>query len=466
MKDIITIFYSPLAQVYRAASIAESIGDLQNFINDLIRTVETCEECMWSRNYDILVLLTRLPAAPVSQEDPRQTVQTFIDLIQRHEQSFYYFVHKVHSKGEGLFSGLMHWTERFLDVIRNGIGEPISLEFILPHSGEERQAIIKEIDEVALYHYKLKVQHESKIRRRFGRAGGTDGAGDDPAEQEIVNGFMHDMSFGDLMQEDAMDMAAEGEESDFSDDESSGSYETDSETASEESGRSPPPVPVARPHMSTSTPPVVQDHPPSRHSSEQPFPSSKQQQQQQQPLPLPPYTDPSTPPRAPSVVVATPGSRIRRLSQSLRKSRSMTFGTARPSPEASSLPPVPPLPLSVAQSRSAASIAARSKPIPPLPSSPSSSRGASSSRTVPHEAPAHKRHPTGQSLPQTPARAKKKQVAAGEGLKPPELKKMLELLPIFIEMVRCLFLTVHPFFDFLMLFGRCGHHYFHRQGTL
>lgn len=46
MKDIITIFYSPLAQVYRAASIAESIGDLQNFINDLIRTVETCEECM------------------------------------------------------------------------------------------------------------------------------------------------------------------------------------------------------------------------------------------------------------------------------------------------------------------------------------------------------------------------------------------------------------------------------------
>ena len=44
MKDIITIFYSPLAQVYRAASIAESIGDLQNFINDVIRTVEASDE--------------------------------------------------------------------------------------------------------------------------------------------------------------------------------------------------------------------------------------------------------------------------------------------------------------------------------------------------------------------------------------------------------------------------------------
>lgn len=44
LKDIITIFYSPLAQVYRAASIADSIGDLQTFINDLIRTVDDVEE--------------------------------------------------------------------------------------------------------------------------------------------------------------------------------------------------------------------------------------------------------------------------------------------------------------------------------------------------------------------------------------------------------------------------------------
>ena len=44
MRDIITIFYSPLAQVYRAASIADSLGDMQNFINDLIRTVESTEE--------------------------------------------------------------------------------------------------------------------------------------------------------------------------------------------------------------------------------------------------------------------------------------------------------------------------------------------------------------------------------------------------------------------------------------
>lgn len=44
LKDIITIFYSPLAQVYKAANIADSLGDLQAFINDMIRTVEQVEE--------------------------------------------------------------------------------------------------------------------------------------------------------------------------------------------------------------------------------------------------------------------------------------------------------------------------------------------------------------------------------------------------------------------------------------
>lgn len=40
------MFYAPLATVYKAASISESLGDLQNFINDLIRTVEASEQCV------------------------------------------------------------------------------------------------------------------------------------------------------------------------------------------------------------------------------------------------------------------------------------------------------------------------------------------------------------------------------------------------------------------------------------
>ena len=44
LKDIITIFYAPLAQVYKAANIADSLYDLQMFITDLVKTVEANEE--------------------------------------------------------------------------------------------------------------------------------------------------------------------------------------------------------------------------------------------------------------------------------------------------------------------------------------------------------------------------------------------------------------------------------------
>ncbi|KAF8640050.1 hypothetical protein AX17_001292 [Amanita inopinata Kibby_2008] len=211
LKDIITIFYAPLAQVYKAARIADSLSDMQNFINDLIKTVEQVEE--------------------LGQQDPHRTVQAFIDLVQRHEQSFYHFVHKVHSKGESLFDSLMRWIELFLTVIREGLGEPISLEFLLPHAGKERQDILAEVDKVALYHYKLKVLHEGKLRRRFGRAEGqNDADAEDEATQALVNDVVGEISFSDLVRADADDVAAEDSNSEGD----SSEYETD--TGSENSG--------------------------------------------------------------------------------------------------------------------------------------------------------------------------------------------------------------------------------------
>ncbi|KAH9965746.1 hypothetical protein BC827DRAFT_1126019 [Russula dissimulans] len=464
MKDIITIFYTPLAQVYRAASIADSIGDLQSFINDLIRTVEATEE--------------------LCQENSQQTVQAFIDLIQRHEQSFYFFVHKVYSKGEGLFTGLMRWTELFLDVVREGLGEPISLEFLLPHTSNDRREIMEEIDKVAMYHYKLKVAHESKLRRRFGRAGGAATNGDDEATREFVNGVVRDVSFGDLMRADMLDAAAEDSEDSEESYESSSEFEStsddDGETGSEGSNESSSP-PVAQLRTSPSTPslPSVSSAPP----PQQAFPSSRPSKStfptsaSNSPVPSPA----PAPARAPS----SAGSRLRKLSLtslSLRKSRSMTFTSARQAPTKIETPtppppPVPPLPPSVAQSRSAApslstfagtTTERSSKPLPPMPLSPPPT-----TRTPPTPTPSRNR-PT-PSAPQqpslslslsasqpssAPARAPNRGTAAqirntadlrkspelskkptskhtpGPGaLKPPELKKLPELLPIFVEMV-------------------------------
>lgn len=394
----------------------------------------------------------------VSQDDPQQTVQIFIDLIQRHEQSFYYFVHKVHSKGEGLFTGLMRWIELFLDVVREGLGETISLEFILPHTGDERRDIIKEIDAVAIHHYKLKVAYESRLRRRFGRAGGADIGGDDENAREIVGGLVRDVSVGDLMKGGVLDMAAEEEENSDDSYQSSSEYETDSddgETGSEENSEKTPSPPGAQLRASPSTPSLPKSV--SRRSQEEPFPPSQQSKltapstAKSPSPPAPPVT-----PRTPSVASppSSTGTRLRKLSLTLRKSRSMTFDATRPSPanKAEAAPPVPSLPQSVAQARSVA--AGRSKELPMLPplqtSSPSAAahapapparhpaRASVSTAAPPHPPNSHtpqKRYPS-QKLPQVPPKRQ------GHGtLKAPELKKITELLPIFVEMVRE---NVHP----------------------
>ncbi|WWC60567.1 uncharacterized protein I303_103141 [Kwoniella dejecticola CBS 10117] len=204
LKDIITIFYAPLATVYKAASIADSLGDLQAFINDMIRTVEQVEE--------------------LSQEDPQRTVQTFIDLVQRHEQSFYSFVHNVHSKGQGLFDSLMGWIELFLTYARTGLPQSIDLEFILPASEEARRAVMKEVDSVAEYHYKLKVAHEEKIRRRF-RSAAAGGSGTNPdgvvdEEAALLDSVMASLSIGETAVAEGGEMAdEESEEEDQEEDE-------------------------------------------------------------------------------------------------------------------------------------------------------------------------------------------------------------------------------------------------------
>ncbi|KZT24480.1 hypothetical protein NEOLEDRAFT_1179166 [Neolentinus lepideus HHB14362 ss-1] len=383
LKDIITIFYAPLAQVYRAASIADSIGDLQNFINDLIKTVEATEE--------------------LSQEDPQRTVQAFIDLIQRHEQSFYSFVHKVHSKGEGLFDSLMRWIELFLMVIREGLSDAqgqnrISLEFLLPHTGSERETIMKEVDAVAKYHYGLKLAHEDKLRKRFGRTQQGLAQGDADAEDEVaralVDGVVQELSFGELISGDADELAAADSEdnSEDSEEESGSDEETDSEeyeTGSEESSteeEKPRPTPIAR-ARTVGNPPIRQ-----RVDSLKSAPLGKQSMDATRPV----------------------------KSSPLRTSRSMTFSHSHNSLryDHASAPPVPPLPPKDHLTLS------RSKPLPPSPAPPRQRPSADELR----------QRPPLDARPQPKTLQKRKN--RPEPIKPPELHHIPQLLPLFVEMMR------------------------------
>jgi hypothetical protein len=335
----------------------------------------------------------------VSQQDPGRTVQIFIDLIQRHEQAFYGFVHKVHSKGEGLFDSLMRWIEQFLSLMRDGLGEPISLEFLLPHTGQERREIMEEVDAVARYHYLLKVAYEDKVRRRFGKSQGQSEAdAEDEAAAEMVNGIVSDLSFGDLVKGDVDELAAEAsdeeeeeesesesDEEDDSDEDDDDDDDSDDETESDSEGSDSSDSTEGRgKRRTTPTPSVVQRSRTMVGSRSPVSPSASSRQPYYQTMPkqsldMPASSRPPPPPH-------------------LRGSRSMSLS------EVGS--PV------------------TSKELPQLP----------------HSARAHDRERDivrGHNPPVTSKAEKRKAKATkAEGPTPPELRHLPQLLPLFVEMVR------------------------------
>jgi hypothetical protein len=408
LKDIITIFYSPLAQVYRAASIADSLSDLQNFINDLIRTVEQVEESRYQFDNGQHTLL--IQSLAVIQDNPHHTVQAFIDLIQRHEQSFYYFVHKVHSKGEGLFNSLMQWVEMFLTVVREGLGDPLSLEFLLPHTGQERTDILSEVDKVAMYHYKLKLVYEGKLRRRFGNAQGqNDADADDEATQTLVNGVLGEIDFGALAGSDALDIAAEETDVDSDDDGYSSSNYANEETSSQ-SGSSDSTEDSNGSSNSAHSPKA--DQPRMSHyvkaASAAPTPTGKTHHVQS-------HLGNLAAASSSSLASAPPLPRKRSIS--LMRMKSLTsLGSRKQS--ADSIPPVPSLP----------TMPQTAVPVVSMSSSSSKSSLPPSSRLP-------MRTMSSQSPPKSDKVVDKRKRRKENLIKSPELVHIPQLLPVFVELV-------------------------------
>lgn len=106
LQSIVSILYSPLAEIYQAADLAQTLYDLKDFMVDLIDVVSQLEE---QQEKEGLFITTS------SQEN----IQLFIDLVYRHQSSFYQFVHKVHTQTKStLFTDLIEFVDHWLKRIQ------------------------------------------------------------------------------------------------------------------------------------------------------------------------------------------------------------------------------------------------------------------------------------------------------------------------------------------------------------
>lgn len=156
-RDLFTIFYEPLVRVYKSANVYNSITDFAQFMDDMIKTVESAQR------QDV-------------SADPNQTVQSFIDLCQRHEHNFYKFVHEVHVHDNGLFGALMAWIEDILDFLRQGPkGGKLDMNAIfrgaLDMGQIDKDKSIEEINALIKWQEARKKWHSDKTRQKMAAEG-------------------------------------------------------------------------------------------------------------------------------------------------------------------------------------------------------------------------------------------------------------------------------------------------------
>ena len=176
-RDLFTIFYEPLIRVYKSANVYSSVTDFSAFADDAIKVVEKCSR------QDVAA-------------DPNQTVQSFIDLCQRHEHNFYKFVHEVHIHDNGLFIQLMGWLEGILDFLRRGPkGGKLDMNALFQGAVDvgqiDKTKAIPEIDALIRWQEERKQWHQNKTRQKMA-ADGTANTG----ESATASGPFRGSDFG------------------------------------------------------------------------------------------------------------------------------------------------------------------------------------------------------------------------------------------------------------------------------
>ncbi|KAG9287598.1 hypothetical protein G9A89_019659 [Geosiphon pyriformis] len=180
LKDIITIFYEPLARIYKAANIGDSLPDLSNFVDDLIKVVEEAEK------------------KELMEIDPVQSiVQTFISLVHRHMQPFYAFVHSIYSHDStSLFASILDWMQNIIDFLRKGPNEKLNLDNLVNQHLKTEDAhtqLFTDLERLMEWHTLRKKRHLDYLKNFMG---GQDSTIDDSnsAIMKIMNKELESMS--------------------------------------------------------------------------------------------------------------------------------------------------------------------------------------------------------------------------------------------------------------------------------
>jgi len=196
LKELVAVVYGPLAKVYRAANVSDYVMDLSSFITDLINVVERLDQEQAAQHSAGYTAAQVLPSA--SSKNP---LEPFVSLLERHQQPFYHFVHRVYSRDkDGLFRQLAGWMSKLQHFMRAGLMPPLDLQVLIDNEIRlsEHNMLKEDIEDLSKYRLELKARRKEKMRDKLARGGSQHW------DEEEMNLVLGDLGMDDLTAEDAI----------------------------------------------------------------------------------------------------------------------------------------------------------------------------------------------------------------------------------------------------------------------
>jgi hypothetical protein len=96
-------------------------------------------------------------------------VQPFIQLIDKHEDNFYRFVHNVHAQDTThLFDDLLAYIDKLFSMMATGLPGKVDMEKLVIENLDDQQYVElkSEINKLCDYHLQRKIKHLQRTRRK------------------------------------------------------------------------------------------------------------------------------------------------------------------------------------------------------------------------------------------------------------------------------------------------------------
>lgn len=137
LKDLLTMFYQPLVNLFKNAHVDVAFKDFENFMDDLIVTIDRLTN-------EIYV------------SDTSKIVDEIMTILNTHEDKFYQFLHNVYVTDSGqIFEQLIEWINSILNFLRNSknintsssINKKLDIATMVSESSNSEE-IVEEIDSI------------------------------------------------------------------------------------------------------------------------------------------------------------------------------------------------------------------------------------------------------------------------------------------------------------------------------